>query len=313
MEDNKNLEQNSLDTSTEKENTKNFGPIFKRLAVHTFYQIKNAYNGTYNEKINITDINYRDGYFIFDHGENSVINFHIRELPGWLFGMWFFDGEDDPEEGNDKNKNYIKVYLFTQYEDEIDKFKPSRSCFCEETKIPYKRDKKNSINLIYDSYDQFFIEFKVNRMIHFIHKDPYLAFCRDNDEYDYKYEYLSRAEAKRIYLSYRKRKDAEIAKEKKNLESFLNFMTDEFLPTLGETIEGLDLKDKGENWFPRYDLVAPFEANKDKFNLERPGWYCIEPGNKEEKMLYTKLGKFNRCANLCHDSIYFKSSDKDNN
>lgn len=36
----------------------------------------------------IEDIEYLDGYFLFGFGTNSVIHFHIKECPGWKFGIW---------------------------------------------------------------------------------------------------------------------------------------------------------------------------------------------------------------------------------
>jgi len=62
-------------------------------------------------------INFRDDYFIFDHGEDKVVHFHINELKGWKFGIWWnIDGEEQFD-------------FFTQYEANIDKFKPSASTF----------------------------------------------------------------------------------------------------------------------------------------------------------------------------------------
>ena len=37
----------------------------------------------------IEDIEYLDGYFIFGFGTNSVVHFHIKECPGWKFGIWW--------------------------------------------------------------------------------------------------------------------------------------------------------------------------------------------------------------------------------
>lgn len=62
-----------------------------------------------------TDIEFGNGYFIFEHGKDMVVHFHIKELKGWKFGIWWdVDGEK-------------KFDFFVQYERDIDKFKPSAS------------------------------------------------------------------------------------------------------------------------------------------------------------------------------------------
>lgn len=59
-----------------------------------------------------TVLRYLDGYFIFDFDKSSVCHFNIKELPGWLFGIWLGD-----------NKNQYSI--FGEPEEYIDKFKPS--------------------------------------------------------------------------------------------------------------------------------------------------------------------------------------------
>ena len=66
------------------------------------------------------DVQYGNGYFIFEHGKDMVIHFHIKELKGWKFGIWWnLDGEKTFD-------------FFTQYERDIDKFKPSASALVVE-------------------------------------------------------------------------------------------------------------------------------------------------------------------------------------
>ena len=61
------------------------------------------------------DVEFGNGYFIFEHGKDMVVHFHIKELKGWKFGIWWnTDGEKEFD-------------FFTQYERDIDKFKPSAS------------------------------------------------------------------------------------------------------------------------------------------------------------------------------------------
>jgi hypothetical protein len=65
-------------------------------------------------------IEYGNGYFIFEMGEDAVCHFKIKGILGWKFAIWI--------NTNEENKN-IFATVFTQYEKEIDKFKPSRSYY----------------------------------------------------------------------------------------------------------------------------------------------------------------------------------------
>lgn len=76
------------------------------------------------------DIQYGNGYFIFDKGEDGVVHFKVNGLYGWKFGMWV---NTNKNELNDKEeKEYPALQLFAQHKDNIDKFKPSRSYFLAE-------------------------------------------------------------------------------------------------------------------------------------------------------------------------------------
>lgn len=54
-------------------------------------------------------------------GEDAVCHFKIKGIPGWKFAIWVNTNEE---------KKNIFATVFTQYEKEIDKFKPSRSYYC---------------------------------------------------------------------------------------------------------------------------------------------------------------------------------------
>ncbi len=64
---------------------------------------------------------YGDGYFLFDYGPNTVVHFRLKGTPGWLYGIWWCIRV------NDKGDVNIVGEFFAQYENEIDKFKPSAS------------------------------------------------------------------------------------------------------------------------------------------------------------------------------------------
>lgn len=96
------------------------------------------------------DVQYGNGYFIFEHGKDMVIHFHIKECKGWKFGIWWnLDGK----------KNFD---FFTQFEQTIDKFKPAASLFVKEN-VPLDDLRLENIAV----------------MCQFIKKHPYRAFKCD--------------------------------------------------------------------------------------------------------------------------------------
>lgn len=76
------------------------------------------------------NINYKNSYFVFDMGENSVVYFNIKGLHNWQFGMWV-----DTNEDNNGDEKIPAVQFFCQHTLNIDKFKPSRSFFLQEFKL----------------------------------------------------------------------------------------------------------------------------------------------------------------------------------
>lgn len=78
------------------------------------------------------DIKYGTGYFVFDMGKDSVVHFKIKECPGWLFAMWIDTNEAELKDGTNE---YPALRFFTQHNDNIDKFKPTRSFFLAEYKL----------------------------------------------------------------------------------------------------------------------------------------------------------------------------------
>ena len=105
-----------------------FADIFKQSTFELFERIKKEVD----IDLHFEDVNFGDGYFIFGYGTNSTVNFHIKEAPGWLGGIWWFPIETE-ETKDKKKKEYVKdrinCVIFFQYEDEIDKFKPTASMF----------------------------------------------------------------------------------------------------------------------------------------------------------------------------------------
>lgn len=193
-----------------------------------------------------SDIEYLDGYFIFGYGTNSVVHFHVDECPGWKFGIWWNKQKDD--------KDVFTGEFFAQFEEEIDKFKPSRS----------EIGAKIQVNL--GEHDMCFA-YGAGEQIRFIRDEPYLAFCRDYNGWDYNKEYHTREEAEAEYRKYREYRDNKDKYTAMMDEKILKYVADKVLPVF----HNAEIIDNGPSWSPRYHIVAPFADNTDF--VGEPGIY----------------------------------------
>jgi len=232
------------DESVQKMDELGYADSYKKCA-EMFFENVNKGSALKERPVHFSDIQYLDGYYIFGHGTNSVVHFHVDECPGWKFGIWW----SPPKEGS----HSFPGEFFAQYEEEIDKFKPSRSSIC--AKIQADLDQ----SLCYT--------FSAENQIRFIRDEPYLAFCRDYMDWDYNTEYHSREEAEEEYRKFRTYME--------NKTHYTELMDGKILQYVAEHVaplfHGAEIVDRGSSWSPRYDLVAPFEANYDL--VGEPGCY----------------------------------------
>lgn len=134
----------------------------------------------HNANFHLTGIDLHDSYFIFYYGTNSIVHYRLKECPGWLFGVWW----DEPTEGS----THLTGTWFTQYEETIDKFKPSRS------EITASID----VDVVTETVSTAYLE-----QTAFIRDEPMRAFARDYCGYDV----VSREEAEREFTQYKWRRD----------------------------------------------------------------------------------------------------------
>ena len=182
--------------AVEKEDSNGFAEVFKQATEMLFEQLPKAISWKKDVVFTVEDVEYSDGYFIIGRGTNSVVQFRIKETPGWLYGIWWSPVEDENLSTEEK-----KVYLtdklhcdiFAQFEETIDKFKPSASMVSE------------SFNFYLDSKSNGSL-WNIARDILFIRDEPYLAFYRDIHFSDFNREYVSREEAEAEYKTYKKKK-----------------------------------------------------------------------------------------------------------
>lgn len=253
----------------------------------------------------IEDVKYQDGYYIFGTGTNSIAHFHIKEIPGFLFGIWW----NEPKVDEDKNRTVVPGEMFAQYEDNIDKFKPSRSEFCWNISAVFYTQFEDDINGRYMLLQE----------LKFMANEPYLAFCRDYCGWNYNSEYHTRAEAKKTYDKYLTFKANKEKYTKENDELVLAFIKDKVLPLYNNSY----IYDCGENWSPRYEVVAPLKDNLDK-GVEEHGLYDLFDESVQEEKAVKKEWKalLKRCnsvankykfwwSNPASDCILFKGDENE--
>lgn len=212
------------------------------------------------------DVKFLDGYFIFEHGKDMVVHFHLKECKGWLFAIWW-----DLEDEN-------KYEFFAQYEETIDKFKPTASTFVKSDLIYESRLSKLKNEVKWD----------IVPIVSFIKKHPYVAWS-----YDIGYErdcwnYVTGFEAFKQYWKYRL---DEHKKVKRN-----NKLNKKYLRLVKEVCDGclinykiIDECKNGVRCYPRYFVVCEGIVDEET----EGGSYFVEV-DKEEKKLVKKLEKFDK-------------------
>lgn len=274
---------------------KGFADLYKKATELLFERIKKETD----LDLHFEDINYLDGYFIFGYGTNSVVHFHIKEAPGWLFGIWWSPIPTD--ETKDKKKQEYKTdrlccELFFQFEKEIDKFKPTASTF------------GNCFDLVFDEgyCDSGFMNACAD--IKFVIKEPYLAFYREMHYTNFNHEYVSREKAKNYWNRHWKEKE----KRKQINITNAQAMFETFKYIVGPIVKDGDafIYDSGPNISPRYEVVIKNPMCSDgKPLVEEDGcYYLFNLGYEDEKSdekLYKKTEK--ECAKREGYKYYFEN------
>lgn len=261
------------DKSLKKEDSKGFAEIFKKATKVLFKRIKKELGC----ELHFKDVSYGNGYFIFAHGTNSVVSFHIEEIPEWLGGIWWrpLETKDSTEENPKYRTDAIGCSLFFQYEAEIDKFKPSASMFGgSEFEFHFKEGYGDSN--FYDSVWD----------LKFIKEEPYLAYYKEMFYTDFNHEYVSRAKAKAFYIKEHELRKKQAEVKKQNEETMLETLK----YILGPVIkEGYAFVVKNKYLSPCYDIFFKnFNLDDGKPLYEKEGHYYLfegyEDAKKDEKL-----------------------------
>lgn len=207
-------------------------------------------------------IEFLDGYFIFDHGKDMVVHFYIKELKGWKFGIWW-DLED-----NDKFE------FFTQYERDIDKFKPSASTYLAK-EVFYGEDLKSEIKIF------------ILPILKFIRKHPYVAWSYDvgcqRDCWKYKTGFEAFIEFWKYKMHLWKNDQINKMLTRKYKKLVEKIWKDKLIePVI------IDENQNGIHCFPRYRIVCKgVQGEKLK-----PGCYVLNLEEEIEEKLLKKARRF---------------------
>ena len=215
-----------------------------------------------------TDVKHGNGYFIFDHGKDMVVHFHIKELKGWLFGIWW-DMED-------KNK----LEFFTQYEKNIDKFKPSASCFV--VSLPYKKKEIHAD-----------LEWRVIPILKFIRDYRYVAWCYDGGYPLDCWEYKTPWQARKEYYKYAFKYYWRIPRIEKRFGKKFARLAKKI--SKGRLIDYAVIDKNVDGWvcYPRYEVVCKGFVDEEV----KPGCYRMDFSEEDiNKRLLKKIARYDKKA-----------------
>jgi len=198
-----------------------------------------------NRSLTASDVDYRCGYFIFTFGKNSVVNFYFDELPGWKFGLWW----NYPKSTKDLNK--VTGTLFAQWEDEINKFKPSQSDICFDICVSCI---KGVLTTEISDVTEKLGDMLTNR---------YSNICSELS-----LEYSSEENAMGVFAKYLMQKSANETCQQFLDSLVLDFVREHWL----DKFTNADIVYR-ENMYPQYEITAPYRDNLDL--VSRPGCYGI--------------------------------------
>lgn len=224
------------------------------------------------------------GYkFSVEQDDDYFFDFRIKQCKGWLFGI-------RPGREN--------TCFFCQCEQEINKFKPSRSAYALSV---------NNENLFSESIFVAANEIRpILQLIKFIHNHPIRAWYRNLTGVDYNIEYRSAFTVWRRYIR-RKFWWKRYYSGNKILDSImLRFVKRKIVPYLKEDFDKVEIVYQGANTYPKYEIYC-YTSDKEM----KQGCYSIfgdgEELESEWNAMVDKLYKISKRFR-CHWSCPFNYS-----
>lgn len=213
--------------------------------------------------ITFEDVEYFSGYYFYQFEANSVVQFHIKECPGWLFGIWW----DLPKDQNVfEEKTNLGGTLFTQYEKNVDKFKPSRSEISCDFRISLNEEPYENLSIVADT-------------IGFIHREPYLSFYRDWMGCDFDYFYHSRFEALCTFIKWKISDHLFDLKKKFTFKQQTHFMKKILKKNRKKFVLGIF--NNGPDWYNEFSIYGYF--TDQTISSPKPGEWVYVMTDKQLK------------------------------
>lgn len=205
----------------------------------------------------IINKNYIKSYFVFEVEKYSICNFKIKEIQEFTFSVWNTDRFDKPYSNIDKDvKDTSELVFFTQYDINLDKFKPSRSGFVIGLEREILLEEDNTIKKEeWDLYD-------LESILNFMKKHKIKSAVYVTNQISYITDEKSSFECLREFISYWfyyfKYKFIDWVKYKKAIHIGKIFL---------KKINKIEyckafLVDKGEDVHPRIELIYYEEQDK---------------------------------------------------
>ena len=209
----------------------------------------------------IVDKQFGNCYFIVESKEpDTICHFHIKELPGYLFGIWNICRYDTIQYEVENNlslwsdnlhiSSKSELIFFTQYEKEIDKFKPSRSGMVTGLRrITYKEDNKLITEWDIDELEV---------VLKYMKKHKYKAYANIYNENKFVYRELSGITCFKIY--YRDKWNRFITNIRDNLKLKIQiYKSKKLIKKLKDVY--YYILDYGENCYPRIHIIVRRKPN----------------------------------------------------
>lgn len=228
-------------SQTEEMDKLGYTPFYDKITDLTF----NYLNGIYT----IENLEYHDSYFLFGMGTHSILNFKIKEIPDFTFGIWYYPQTNN--NGEPLNNGVITISFFTQYTDNIDKFKPSHSSLRVQGEVNY--------NQKYSGFEPYITKTLV--LLYYMHKYPILMAYSDMI-YDNLEEDILPCDKKTFKkkLKTAKREMKRFHLERALKEKWTNKFDHKLLNYVKNKLH-VQVYDKGESWLPRYRFILVKEED----------------------------------------------------
>ena len=211
----------------------------------------------------IVDKQFGNCYFIVESKEpDTICHFHIKELPGYLFGIWNICRYDTIQYEVENNlslwsdnlhiSSKSELIFFTQYEKEVDKFKPSRSGMVTGLRrITYKEDNKLITEWDID---------ELEAVLNYMKKHKYKAYVNIYNENKFVYKEYSSFKCFRSY--YRHKWNRFTTNIKNNLKLKIQiYKSKKLIKKLKDVY--YYILDYGENCYPRIHIIVRRKPNID--------------------------------------------------